>query len=105
MKYVVAALAALGLGTSAFAVEITVPMGYNPIGIDPVTMECTVPGKVTSVFTDRNGNSYVSCTSQGEPRQFIDSKLDRNYPEFEDKVICLFGSNGCDDIIVDNSQS
>ncbi|WP_127144600.1 hypothetical protein [Pelagibacterium montanilacus] len=72
-----ATIIAIGAAGSASAVEITVPMGYNPNGVDPTTMECTVPGKVTTTFTDRNGNTYVSCTSAPNPRKFIDSKLGR----------------------------
>ncbi|WP_127143316.1 hypothetical protein [Pelagibacterium montanilacus] len=77
MKYLIAAATALSLTVAAGAVEITVPMGYNPNGVDPTTMECTVPGKVTTTYTDRNGNTYVSCTSAPNPRKFIDSELGR----------------------------
>ncbi|WP_127142769.1 hypothetical protein [Pelagibacterium montanilacus] len=75
MKYLIAAFAALGLTGSAGAVELTAPMSYNPNGVDPATMECTVPGKVTSTFTDRRGNTYISCASAPSPRKFIESRL------------------------------
>ncbi|WP_127143551.1 hypothetical protein [Pelagibacterium montanilacus] len=77
MKTIIAAVIALGMTGPAVSWELT-GSGYNSIGIDPVTLECIVDGKVTSRYTDRNGNTFISCTGGPSTGRMIESSLGRS---------------------------